>query len=155
MTAAAKTPRPWNILLVEDNPAEVRLTQLLIDETGLHYVLHVARDGDQAIAIIRRQGAHASVPEPDLVLLDLNLPRRDGREVLADIKGDPALTHIPILVLSTSRAERDVLACYRLRANGYIQKPLDLDAFSATMRTITSFWFGPTVMLPGPRRDGR
>lgn len=159
MTGAGKAAaRPWEILLVEDNPAEVRLSQLVIGDTGLSHVLRVARDGEQALAMLRRQGDYRSQPEPDLVLLDLNLPRKDGREVLADVKSDPALNHIPVIVLSTSRAEHDVMACYRLNANGYIQKPLELDEFATVMRAILNFWLGPMVMLPGKaarERDGR
>lgn len=159
MTGAAKAAaRPWEILLVEDNPAEVRLSQLVIGDAGVAHNLRVARDGEQALEMLRRQGEHRSLPEPDLVLLDLNLPRKDGREVLADLKSDPALNHIPVIVLSTSRSERDVLACYRLNANGYIHKPLELDEFAAVMKAILQFWLGPMVLLPGKavrERDAR
>lgn len=159
MTGAGKAAaRPWEILLVEDNPAEVRLSQLVLGDSGVPHVLRVARDGEQALAMLRRQGEHRALPEPDLVLLDLNLPRKDGREVLAEVKGDPELKHIPIIVLSTSRAEQDVLTCYALNVNAYVQKPLELDAFAAVMRTILQLWLGPMMMLPGRmkrERDGR
>ena len=159
MTGAGKAAaRAWEILLVEDNPAEVRLSQLVIDEIGVPHTLRVARDGEQALAMLRHQGEYARLPEPDLVLLDLNLPRKDGREVLAEVKNDPALDHIPVLMLSTSRAERDVMECYRLNAAGYIQKPLELDEFAGVMRSILRFWLGPMVLLPGRatrERDAR
>lgn len=132
--------RPAEILLVEDNPADIRLTQEVFAEIGLPHRVHVARDGEEALAMMRRQGAHGALPEPDLVLLDLNLPRKDGREVLAEAKGDPRLAHIPIVVLSTSRAERDVLSCYRLHANCYLQKPVDFDAFATLIRGLEEFW---------------
>jgi chemotaxis family two-component system response regulator Rcp1 len=141
------TIRAAEILLVEDNPADIRLTQEVFEEIGAPHRLHVARDGEEALAMLRRQGVHANVPEPDLVLLDLNLPRKDGREVLAEIKSDPKLNHIPIVVLSTSRAERDVLACYHLHANCYLQKPVDFEAFAALIRGLQDFWFG-RVSLP-------
>jgi chemotaxis family two-component system response regulator Rcp1 len=139
--------RAAEILLVEDNPADIRLTQEVFEEIGAPHRLHVARDGEEALAMLRREGVHAGVPEPDLVLLDLNLPRKDGREVLAEIKSDPKLNHIPIVVLSTSRAERDVLACYHLHANCYLQKPVDFEAFAALIRGLQDFWFG-RVSLP-------
>ena len=139
--------RAAEILLVEDNPADIRLTQEVFEEIGAPHHLHVARDGEEALAMLRRQGLHVGVPEPDLVLLDLNLPRKDGREVLAEIKSDPKLNHIPIVVLSTSRAERDVLACYHLHANCYLQKPVDFEAFAALIRGLQEFWFG-NVSLP-------
>lgn len=141
------TLRVAEILLVEDNPADIRLTQEVFEEIGAPHRLHVARDGEEALAMLRRQGQYVNVPEPDLVLLDLNLPRKDGREVLADIKSDPKLNHIPIVVLSTSRAERDVLACYHLHANCYLQKPVDFEAFATLIRGLQDFWFG-RVSLP-------
>ncbi len=145
--------RAAEILLVEDNPADIRLTQEVFEEIGAPHRLHVARDGEEALAMLRRQGVHANVPEPDLVLLDLNLPRKDGREVLAEIKSDPKLNHIPIVVLSTSRAERDVLACYHLHANCYLQKPVDFEAFAALIRGLQDFWFG-RVSLPSKFTGG-
>ena len=132
--------RSWEILLVEDNPADIRLTQEVLNETALRHVLRVAHDGEQALRMIRRQGEYDQQPEPDLVLLDLNLPRKDGRAVLAEVKGDPQLRHIPILMLSTSRAERDVQECYDLHANAYLQKPVELDAFADLMRGVEDFW---------------
>lgn len=146
--AASSAARPWEILLVEDNPADIRLTQEVLADSGLRHVLHVARDGEQALGMIRRSGEYQSLPEPDLVLLDLNLPRKDGRDVLAEVKRDPQLSHIPVIVLSTSKAGHDVLACYRLHANCYLQKPVDLDAFAALMRSIEEFWLGKASLPP-------
>jgi chemotaxis family two-component system response regulator Rcp1 len=139
--------RAAEILLVEDNPADIRLTQEVFEEIGVPHRVHIARDGEEALAMIRRIGPHANLPEPDLVLLDLNLPRKDGREVLAEVKSDPKLNHIPIVVLSTSRAERDVLDCYHLHANCYLQKPVDFEAFAALIRGLEDFWFSK-VSLP-------
>ena len=152
-SAAKPVTRPWEILLVEDNPADIRLTQEVLAESGLSHRLHVARDGEQALFMVRREGDYTDLPEPDLVLLDLNLPRKDGREVLAEIKRDPQLNHIPVLVLSTSRTERDVATCYHLHANCYLQKPVDLDAFAELMRGVEDFWLRK-VSLP-PRGAGR
>lgn len=139
------------ILLVEDNPADVRLAQEVLRETELAHELLVARDGEQALNMIRRQGDYASLPRPDLVLLDLNIPRKDGREVLREIKSDPELCRIPVLVLSTSKAEADVLSCYSNHANAYLAKPVDLDEFSHLARQIRDFWFGCAQLPPKPR----
>lgn len=147
-TVAPERVRTWEILLVEDNPADIRLTEEVLGETSLRHVLRVARDGDQALDMIRRSGDYASLPEPDLVLLDLNLPRKDGRAVLAEVKQDPRLSHIPIIVLSTSRADRDVRDCYSLHANAYLQKPLDLDAFADLMRGVEDFWLRRAALPP-------
>lgn len=152
MSEAAPRPtqgavRVAEILLVEDNSADIRLTQEVFEEIGIRHRVRIARDGEEALAMIRRIGPHADLPEPDLVLLDLNLPRKGGREVLAEIKSDPQLNHIPIVVLSTSRAERDVLACYHLHANCYLQKPVDFEGFAALIRGLEDFWFNK-VSLP-------
>ena len=132
--------RPAEILLVEDNAADVRLTEEIFKEGGLSFNLQVARDGEQALAMLRREGEHADLMMPDFVLLDLNLPRKDGREVLAEIKADPVLKRIPVMVLSTSNAPRDVLTCYELQANAYICKPVDLDEFIELVESIRAFW---------------
>jgi chemotaxis family two-component system response regulator Rcp1 len=151
-SAVAAAP-VWHILLVEDNQADIRLSTEMLQESGIKHQLYVARDGEQALAMVRRQGVHADLPEPDLVLLDLNLPRKDGREVLAEIKKDPQLTHIPVVILSTSHAERDVMACYRLHANCYLQKPVGLDAFADLVKSLEDFWFRK-VSLPPKRLAG-
>ena len=135
------------ILLVEDNPADVRLTQEVLRESKMEVTLDVVRDGEQAIAFLRQQGEYSNAARPDLVLLDLNLPRKDGREVLADVKSDPLLQSIPIVMLTTSKAEHDVADCYARHVNSYIIKPVDLDEFVEVMETVERFWL-KTVRLP-------
>lgn len=142
--AVQRSPR---ILLVEDNPADVRLASEVLDEAGLGGALMVARDGDQALRMVRREGEYATSPIPDLILLDLNLPRMSGREVLAQIKQTPGLRRIPILVLSTSRAEADITACYELHANAFLTKPVDMVEFSQLATLIRDFWL-TAVQLP-------
>lgn len=138
------------ILLVEDNPGDVRLTEEALREGKVKNRLHVARDGVEAIEFLRRQGKHAGAPRPDLVLLDLNLPRKDGREVLSEIKNDPELKTLPVVVLTTSSAEADILKTYSLHANCYIQKPVDLDQFVQVVKSIDDFWL-TIVRLPSER----
>lgn len=138
----------WNILLIEDNAADVRLTQEVLRDSPRPLKLHVARDGEQALQMLRKDAPYLDLPEPDLVLLDLNLPRRHGKEVLAWLKENPQLRHIPVVVLSTSQAESDVAACYQLHANCYLQKPLSLDAFAGSMRQLEEFWFRQVSLPP-------
>lgn len=136
------------ILLVEDNPGDARLAVEALKEGGGNRCrLHVVQDGVEAMSFLRRQGEHGKAPRPHLVLLDLNLPRMDGREVLAEVKADPDLKRIPIVVLTTSQAEQDVVSCYEMNANCFITKPVDLDQFIAVVRTIEGFWC-QTVKLP-------
>jgi CheY-like chemotaxis protein len=142
----AHSHRP-TILLVEDNAADLRLAQEVLKETQLPHDLLVARDGEEAMQILKRQGNHTAAARPDLVLLDLNLPRKHGREVLAEVKADPALRSIPVLILSTSRAERDVRACYDAHANCFLTKPVSIDEFGRLAGLIRDFWFG-AVQLP-------
>jgi CheY-like chemotaxis protein len=139
--------KPFEILLVEDNPGDARLTREAFAQSATPRVLHHVRDGEDAMAFLRRQPPHEHAPTPDLILLDLNLPRRDGREVLEDIKSDPALMAIPVLVLTSSEAEEDVLRSYRLHANCFVTKPGDLDELTRVVRGIADFWFG-IVRLP-------
>ena len=139
--------RPVEILLVEDNPGDVRLTIEGLKEGKVHNNLHVARDGAGAMEYLRREGQHAGAVRPDLILLDLNLPRMDGREVLVAIKSDARLRTIPVVVLTTSRAEQDVLRSYELQANCYITKPVDLEQFITVLKSIEDFWF-TIVTLP-------
>ena len=146
---AADLPRPLDILLVDDNPADVRLTQEALYEGGLENRLSVARDGHEAMAFLRRQDGFADAPRPDIVLLDLNLPGKDGREVLAEVKGDELLRRIPVVVLTTSKAEEDILRSYDLHANCYITKPVHLDDFVGVLRQLEGFWTD-VVRLPGP-----
>ena len=138
---------PIEILLVEDNAADVRLTQEALKEGKVRNNLTVARDGVEALEVLQRRGAHEGASRPDLILLDLNLPRKDGREVLATLKADDSLKHIPVVVLTTSSAEVDILKSYQLHANCYITKPVDLDQFVRVVRSIDEFWL-TVVKLP-------
>ncbi|MCA9705831.1 MAG: response regulator [Myxococcales bacterium] len=135
------------ILLVEDNPAEIDLARETLELAKIRNNLHVAMDGVEALRFLRREGDYASKPRPDLVLLDLNLPRKDGREVLEEIKQDPELRSIPVVVLTSSSAERDVVKTYSLGANCYITKPVDLTQFADVVKSIEDFWF-VVVKLP-------
>jgi two-component system, chemotaxis family, response regulator Rcp1 len=139
--------RPIEILLVEDNPGDVRLTQEALREGKVRNHLHVVADGIAAMAFLRREGQHAQAPQPDLILLDLNLPKKSGREVLAEIKEDPELRRIPVVILTVSKAEEDVLKSYNLHANCYITKPVNLDQFLEVVKSIEDFWL-TVVMLP-------
>jgi CheY-like chemotaxis protein len=141
------THKPIEILLVEDNPGDVRLTQEALREGKIGNSLHVVEDGESAMAFVRREGEFAGMPRPDLILLDLNLPRMDGREVLAQIKADPDLKRIPVVVLTTSRAEEDVLKAYELNANCYITKPVDFEQFIKVVSAVEEFWL-TIVRLP-------
>ena len=140
-------PLPIEVLLVEDDPGDVLMTQEALADYKVANNLTVVTNGEDAIAYMRKQGRFADVPTPDLVLLDLNLPRRNGREVLRDIKEDPELRRIPVVVLTTSEAEEDVLASYLLHANAYVRKPVDFDQFVAAVRAIDDF-FITVVRLP-------
>ena len=140
--------RPVEILLVEDNPGDVRLTTEVLKDAKLCNNIHVVIDGVEAMDFLRRRGDHTAAVRPDLILLDLNLPRMDGREVLEVIKADPDLKHIPVVVLTTSTAEQDILKSYALHANCYISKPVDLEQFSKVVSSIEEFWFS-IVKLPG------
>ena len=139
--------RPIEILLVEDSPGDVRLTQEALRDAKIANNLHVANDGDVALDFLYKRGAHSDSPTPDLVLLDLNLPRKDGREVLAEIKADAALKRIPVVVLTTSGAERDIVESYELHANCFVTKPVDFGQFMNVVRSIQDFWF-TVVKLP-------
>ncbi len=135
------------ILMVEDNPADARLTKEALKEGQLCNRLHLAKDGVEAMQFLRREAPFEDAPRPDVVLLDLNLPRKDGREVLAEIKADPSLKHIPVVVLTTSEAEKDIVESYELHANCYVTKPVDLGRFIEIVHQIESFWLG-IVKLP-------
>jgi chemotaxis family two-component system response regulator Rcp1 len=136
-----------DILLVEDNPGDVRLTREVLKDSKLRNNLFVCGDGEEALEFLRRRGKHANAVRPDLVLLDLNLPRKSGREVLAEVKEDPELRAIPIIVLTTSAAEQDILQTYNLHANCYITKPVDLPQFIKIVHSICDFWL-EIVKLP-------
>jgi len=135
------------ILLVEDNPGDARLTIEAMREAKVRNRMHVVEDGVEAMEFLRRQGRFGDAPRPDLILLDLNLPRKDGREVLAEVKTDPDLKRIPVVVLTTSRAEEDVLRAYDLHANCYVTKPVDFEQFMRVVREIDEFWV-KVVTLP-------
>jgi chemotaxis family two-component system response regulator Rcp1 len=145
--SGGKTGYPIVILLVEDNPGDVRLTLEALKENRLRNNLHVVEDGVDAMAFLRQEGQYADAPTPDLILLDLNLPKKDGREVLAEVKDDEELKRIPIVILTTSQAEEDVLRTYNLHANCYVTKPVDLDQFVKIVRCIEEFWL-TIVKLP-------
>jgi two-component system, chemotaxis family, response regulator Rcp1 len=145
--AARDDHKPIEILLVEDNPGDVRLTQEVLKDGRIRNKLNVVGDGVEALAFLRCEGAYADAPPQDLILLDLNLPKKDGREVLAEIKSDPALRKIPVVVLTTSAAEIDILSAYDLHANCYITKPVDLGQFEKVVRSIEDFWLA-IVKLP-------
>lgn len=136
-----------DILLVEDNPGDVRLTMEAFKEAKVRNVLYVVGDGEQALSFLRQEGEFTDKPRPDLILLDLNLPKKDGREVLAEIKSDENLKRIPVVILTTSSAEEDILRTYNLHANCYITKPVDLDQFVKVVKSIENFWL-TIVKLP-------
>ena len=135
------------ILLVEDSPGDADLAREALENTKVRNVLHVVGDGEEAMAFLRREGKHAGAPRPGLILLDLNLPKKDGRQVLAEIKNDPDLKRIPVVILTISKEEEDVLRSYNLHANCYITKPLDLNQFLKVVRSIEEFWLS-IVRLP-------
>lgn len=141
--------RPIHILLVEDNAGDVRLTREALKEGKVGNSLTVAPDGVEALAILRQEGRYAGEARPDLILLDLNLPKKDGREVLAEIKDNPTLKRIPVVVLTTSKAEEDILRTYDLHANCYITKPVDFEKFVAVVRSIDDFWLSVVRLPPG------
>jgi CheY-like chemotaxis protein len=141
--------RPIEILLVEDNPGDVRLTQEVFKEGKIRNRLSVAWNGEEALAYLRREGRFAGSIRPDLILLDLNLPRKGGREVLAEIKADPKLKCIPVVILTTSQADQDIAESYNQHANCYIVKPVDLDHFIGVVRSIEGFWLQIVKLPPG------
>ncbi len=141
-------PRIIDILLVEDSPTDVLIAREALTEARLLNTIHVAEDGVDALAFLRRQGRFADAPRPDLILLDLNLPRKNGREVLAEIKADDALKSIPVVVLTTSSAEEDIIRSYSLHANCYVVKPVEFDSFVKAVQSIRQFWFTIVALPP-------
>jgi CheY-like chemotaxis protein len=139
---------PVEILLVEDNPGDVRLTREALREGKVYNNLHWAKDGVEALEFLRQEGKHSSAPRPDIILLDLNLPKKDGREVLESIKNDDRFKQIPVVILTTSEAEEDVLRSYELHANCYITKPVDLDKFIVVVQSIDRFWLTVVTLPP-------
>jgi two-component system, chemotaxis family, response regulator Rcp1 len=140
--------RPVEILLVEDNPGDERLTREALKEGKVYSNLHWVKDGVEAMQFLRREGKYPDVPRPDIILLDLNLPKKDGREVLQDIKNDDKLKRIPVVVLTTSKAEEDVLRSYNLHANCYVTKPVDLEKFIVVVKSIDVFWLTVVTLPP-------
>jgi two-component system, chemotaxis family, response regulator Rcp1 len=140
--------KPIDILLVEDNPGDADLAREALEGSKLHNKLFVVGDGEAAMDFLNRSGAYVAVPRPDLILLDLNLPRKDGREVLADIKAHKDLKRIPVVILTTSQSEEDILKSYNLHANCYITKPIDLNQFIRVVRSIEDFWLSIVVLPP-------
>jgi CheY-like chemotaxis protein len=147
MKSIGTDAEPIEILLVEDSPGDVRLTREAFKDAKVHVNLHVASDGTEAMAFLRCEGDYADVPRPDLILLDLNLPKKDGREVLAEIKESPPLKSIPVVVLTTSASEADILRSYNLHANCFITKPVGLNGFLDVVKSIDDFWL-TVVKLP-------
>ena len=140
--------KPVNILLVEDNPGDADLAREALENSKFNNALHVVDDGEKAMSFLHRQGAYVEAPRPDLILLDLNLPKKDGRQVLAEIKADDNLKRIPVVILTTSQAEEDVIRTYDLHANCYITKPIDLNQFLHVVRSIEDFWLSIVILPP-------
>lgn len=143
--------QPVDILLVEDNPADIRLTQEVLTDSKVRNNLMIAKDGAEALLCLRQQGKFKNSPRPDLILLDLNLPVKDGREVLAQIKNAPEFKTIPVVILTTSKAEEDIVRTYNLHANCYITKPVDLEQFVTVVNYIEDFWLAIVKLPPHPK----
>jgi two-component system, chemotaxis family, response regulator Rcp1 len=141
---------PIDILVVEDNPGDARLIKEVLSENKSSYRLHIVEDGVQAMDFLKKEGRFLNFPRPDLIFLDLNLPKKDGREVLEEIKSDEDLKLIPVVIMTTSQAEEDILRAYSLHANCYVTKPLELDQFNNTIKSIVDFWF---VLVKLPRKE--
>lgn len=144
----ATATKPVDILLVEDNPGDVDLARDALEDGKINNRLHVVTDGEAAMAFLRKQAQYRQAPRPDLILLDLNLPKKDGIEVLAEIKGDDSLKRIPVVILTTSQAEEDILKSYNLHANCYLTKPLHVGQFFSLVKSIESFWLSIVVLPP-------
>jgi chemotaxis family two-component system response regulator Rcp1 len=145
------TGRPFELLLVDDNPGDVRLTMEALKDGKVQSTVHAVQDGMEAMAFLRRGGKHAGAPHPDLILLDLNLPGMDGAQVLAAIKGDAGLKHIPVVVLSGSRDRADIDKAYNLRANCYVTKSMDLEEFISAVKSISDYWLTVAQLPTGER----
>ena len=132
---------PIEVLLVEDNPGDVELVERAVRNSNFHLNMTVAMDGEEAMAVLRQEGGHADSPRPDLVLLDLNLPKKDGRQVLSDIRSDPELKNLLVVVLTSSPTQEDLLKAYDLHSNGYVSKPVDSKAFDSVVKDVLNYWF--------------
>jgi chemotaxis family two-component system response regulator Rcp1 len=148
MKSSGGLGRPLQVLLIEDSPGDVRLTQEAFRDANMSVQLHVVSDGVEAMSFLRHEGVHAHAPRPDLILLDLNLPKMDGREVLGHIKADAGLKTIPTVILTTSESEADIIKSYQLQANCYLSKPVQLDAFESLVKSINDFWLIKTKLPP-------
>jgi len=146
-TNAGTTARPVQILIVEDNPADARLVREVMRDSKILNEIHWVPDGVEALAFLHRQGKYAGAPRPSLMFLDLNMPRKDGREVLREVKADPELRRIPVVVMTSSQTEEDIARAYDQHANCYVRKPIDFDQFHQVIKTLENFWFS-TVELP-------
>ncbi len=155
MLLANSTAPAIQVLLVEDNPGDIRLTREAFQDAKVHLEMHLAVDGVEAMEFLRQEGKFADSPRPDLILLDLNLPRKDGREVLKEIKEHPTLKTIPVVILTTSASDVDIERSYLLHANCYISKPVDLEGFLTVVRSIDDFWLSVVRLPPGERRGSR
>ena len=144
------TTRPIDILLVEDNPADARLTIEALKDGKVHNNITVLEDGVEAMAYLKNEGKYAGAVRPDVIILDLNLPKKDGREVLAEVKGDPSLKTIPVVIMTVSKAEEDILKSYSLHANCYVTKPVDFTQFMKVVKTIEDFWLTIVKLPPKP-----
>jgi len=149
MIASGTDIQPVEILLVEDNPVDIMMTKKAFSSSRIYSNLHVAEDGEEAMNFLYKRGKYSSAPLPDMILLDLNLPRKDGREVLAEVKGDPSLRTIPVIILTTSRDDEDIRRSYELQANCFITKPVDMEQFTKALDCLGEFWF-TLVRLPLP-----
>jgi len=152
MSEPQTTPDPADILLVEDNPGDVRLTREAFKEGGISNTLHVVTDGVEALDFLHQRGEYADAPRPDIVLLDLNLPRKNGDEVLAEVEGDIDLKCIPVIILTSSEAEEDVVKSYELQANAYLTKPVDPVQFIETVQSFKAFWLSVVRLPPGEEK---
>ncbi len=155
MPTATSLGRPVELLLVEDSPSDAGLAKVALADSAIRINVHLVQDGEEAMRFLRRGEGYADVPRPDLVLLDLNMPKKDGREVLAEIRGDRNLESIPVIVLTTSAAPEDVARVYKLKANCYVQKPVDLDEFINAIKSLVAFWFTYATLPPADTREPR
>jgi two-component system response regulator len=151
MNTPLTTSRPAEILLVEDNDNDVELTRVGFKKSKLAVNLHHAKDGEECMAFIRKEGKFADAPTPDIILLDLNMPRMDGREVLAAISKDESLRHLPVVILTTSQEEQEILKMYQLRCSSYIVKPVDLNQFIRAIQSFSDYWLTVVVLPPAPK----
>ena len=149
-----KSPKPINILLIEDNPGDAELVRIALEQAKLYNQLLVVGDGEKAIALLRQQAPYEDIQRPELILLDLNLPRKSGFEVLSEIKSDKELMRIPVVVLTSSQAEEDILKSYNLHANCFITKPLDLNQFLNVIGSIETFWLSIVILPPDEDKSG-